>query len=132
MWDRCHILDAGDFEARVIEGTHSGFTSRSWTLDVHIKVLDTIFFGGLSCTIGCDLSGKGGAFAGSTKTGATRGGPGQGIALSISDRDDGVVEGGMHMGNPIGDLPLNLLFDVTSRFSHQLCSRRWLEAAISA
>lgn len=63
MRDRRHILDAGDFEAGVVKRAYGGFTTRAGTFDVNVKILHTIFLGGLATAIGCYLSGKGSALA---------------------------------------------------------------------
>src|SRR5690606_40093529 len=101
MRDWRHVGDAGDFITTAIQSTNGRFTSRTWTLDVHVEVLEAVFQCRLTSTLCSYLSSKGGAFTRTTETGATGSGPGQRIALTIGDSDDGVFKRGMDAGYAI-------------------------------
>jgi len=64
---------------------------------------------GATGRLGSDLGRKRGGLARTTETGATRGSPRQGVALTVGDRDDRVVEGRVDVCNAVGNVLLDFL-----------------------
>src|SRR5690606_10142703 len=113
-----HIRNAGDLEADRIQRANGRFTTGARALDAHFEVLHAAFLRGLACSLGCNLSGERRALARTLEAGAAGRGPRQGIALAIGDRDDGVVERSMDVGNTLGNVLLDLLAYAYVSFSH--------------
>src|SRR2546421_184286 len=53
-----------------------------------------------------ELGGEGGRLAGPLEADVARGGPGQGVAGAVGDRDDRVVERRLDVGLPVNDVLL--------------------------
>ena len=109
MGNRGDIHNTDDFETGRVQGAHCRFTAGTWPLHIYLQILDTEFldyithfFGGYLCSKGCALTGA-------AKAGTTGGTPGQSIALAVGNGDDGVVEGGVHVGDALGHVLLHLL-----------------------
>src|SRR5690606_6044212 len=98
MRDGRHVGDAGDFITAGVQCADCGFAARAWALDVHIEVLQTVFQCSLASALGGNLGGERSRLTRTTETGTTRGGPGQRIALTVGDGNDGVIEGSVDVG----------------------------------
>src|SRR5690606_37578270 len=94
---RRHIRDRGDADAESAQRAHRGFAARTGTLDFDIEVLNALFNGCATGHFRCHLSSKRSRLARTLETLATRRSPGQSVALAIGDRNDRVVEGGVHV-----------------------------------
>src|SRR6185437_4633022 len=104
--NRRDIDDVEHLVAQRVQRTHRRLATRARALDAHFHRL-----------LGGHLGSERGGLARTTETGAAGSGPRQGIALTIGDGDDGVVEGGLHVGHGIRDNALDLLLGL-DRLSH--------------
>lgn len=100
MRDWRHVGDAGDLVAAAVQCTNGGFTTRTWTLDVYVEVLQAVFQRSLTSTFSSNLGCERGGFARTTETRTTGGRPGQSIALTVGDGHDGVVERSVDVAMP--------------------------------
>ena len=105
------VGDAADLVTTRIQSTHGRLTTRAGAFDAHVQVLQAILESSLTGTLGRYLGSERGAFARTTEAGTTGGSPAQGVALTVGNGDDGVVERRVDVGNPINDC-LFLLFYV--------------------
>ena len=109
MGNRCHIFNTGHPESRCLKCGHSTFASTTRAVDFHLYLdqthLSGLARGGFSST----LSGEGGALAGTLEADLSRRFRHQNVAVDICDRDKGVVERRLDVGNALGDVPSNLL-----------------------
>jgi hypothetical protein len=90
--DRCHITNRSDTDAQCTQCAHRRFTTWAWAFDFDVEVFNTLFHRCTAGHFGGDLGCKWCGFTRTFETLATRRRPRQGIALAISDRDDGVVK----------------------------------------
>src|SRR5690606_30317764 len=120
MRDGRHVGDAGDFVTTGVQSTHSGFTTRTRTLDVHVEVLQAVFQSSLASALGSHLGSERGGLTGAAETGTTGGSPGQGVTLTVSDGHDGVIERRVDMGDAIHHCLFDFLTSTSSRLSHDL------------
>src|SRR5687767_9255365 len=97
--DRRDVGDVGDLQAAGVERTDSGLAARAGALDAHFHHLHAVFLRGSASLLGGDLRGEPRALTRATETATTGRRPRQGVALTIGDRDDGVVERRVHMGD---------------------------------
>ena len=101
MRDRRDICDAGDLETATVEGADSRFATRAGTAHADLDVLQTMLLSGNASLLGSHLGCKGRALARTAETATAGSRPRQGVALTIGDRDDGVVERRVHVRNAI-------------------------------
>ena len=109
--NRRHIRDGSDADAQGTQGTNGRLTTRAWTLDLNVEVLDALL---LSCTTShfrCNLGCKRGRFARTLEALATRRSPRQCIALAIGDRDDGVVERSVNVCDAVSNVLADFFTD---------------------
>jgi hypothetical protein len=106
---RRHIRNTGNFKSDCIQSTHGGLTARTGALDANFKILHTALLSRLAGSLGSNLRSKWRALARALETCATGGRPGQCIALTISNRDDRIVEGSMDVGDALGKFFLTFL-----------------------
>src|SRR5687767_12723117 len=99
--NRRDVRNVGDLQAAGIERTDSGLAARARALDAHFHHLHAMLLRGVASLLGGDLRGERGALTRATEAAATGRRPRQSVALPISDRDDGVVEGRMHVRDRI-------------------------------
>src|SRR6476660_6208218 len=109
MGHRSHIGDRRDADTQCAQGAHRGLTARTRTLDVNIEVLDALVNGGAARHFRGHLSSEWSGLARALEALATGRCPRQSVALTVSDRDDGVVERGVHVGNTVGNVLPDLL-----------------------
>src|SRR5690606_15081339 len=107
--NRGHVGDRRDADAQRSQRAHGGFTTRAGTLDFHVQVLDALFDRGAASHFGRHLCGKRRGLARTLETLTAGRSPRKSIALAISDRDDGVVEGSVNVGNAVADVLADLL-----------------------
>src|SRR5690606_28885270 len=112
--DGRHVDDVGDLVADVVERTYGRLAARTRTLDAHFQRLHAVVERGLACLLGGDLRGERGRLARTAETRAARGRPRQRVALAVGDRDDGVVERSVDVGDAVGDDALDLLLRLCS------------------
>src|SRR5690606_3490021 len=118
MRDGRHVGDAGDFIAAAVKSTHCGLTTWTGTLDIHVKVFQTIFQRGLTSALCSHLGSGRGGLTRTAEARSTGGSPGQRIALTVSDGQDGVVKRGVDVSDPLNDCFFDLLTRTSSRFCH--------------
>jgi hypothetical protein len=94
--------------------TNRRFTTWTWAFDSDVKILDTLLLRSPSCNLGGNLRGKWRALARALEALTTTRCPSQSTTLTVGDRNDGVVERSVNVGNPIRHVFSNLL-------SHTLC-----------
>jgi hypothetical protein len=129
---RCNIRDTGNLETCIVQSPDRRFSTGPRTFDVYIQILDTIILDHLTDTIRRYLSCEGRAFARTTKTRSTRSRPCQCVTLTVRDRYDGVVEGGMNMRNSITDTLLDLFLGTATRFCHFLfLQKRYIKSRLA-
>jgi len=97
------VGDAADLVTTRIQRTHGRLTTRAGAFDAHVQVLQAILESSLTGTLGRYLGSERGAFARTTEAGTTGGSPAQGVALTVGNGDDGVVERRVDVGNPINE-----------------------------
>jgi len=102
--DRCHVSNRSDADTECTQGTNRRLATRTWTLDFDVQVLDTLFLCSTTGHFRSDLSSKGGRFTRAFETLSTRRSPRQGVALAVSDRDDGVVERRVNVCNAVSNV----------------------------
>ncbi|MNP33009.1 hypothetical protein D3C76_1262210 [compost metagenome] len=118
MRDWRHVGDAGDLVAAAVQCTNGGLTTWTWTLDVNVEVLQTIFQRSLTSTFGSYLSSERGGLARTAETRTAGGSPGQSVTLTIGDGHDGVVERRVDVGDAINHCLFDFLTRTSSRFCH--------------
>src|SRR3990167_7484502 len=104
-----HVGDRVDADAEGTQSTNRRFATRTWALDLDVQVLDALLDGSTTSHLGSHLGGKGRRLARAFETLTTRRSPGQSIALTIGDGDDGVVERSVHVGNAVGNVLADFL-----------------------
>src|ERR1700733_11837201 len=107
--DRRDVGNARDLQPAGVEGTHRRLATRTGAGHAHLDVLHPMLLGGGAGLLGRHLGRKRRALARTAKATATRGGPGQRIALPIGDRDDRVVERCMHVSDRVEHVFARLL-----------------------
>src|SRR5690606_26634773 len=77
-------------------------------LDTHVERLDAVFHGLASGLFGGNLCCERRGFARALETGATSSRPRQGVALTVGDGDDSVVERGVNVRDAVRNALLDL------------------------
>src|SRR3989344_2844081 len=118
-----HVRNRRDADAQGTQCADRRFTARTGTLDFNVKVLDTLIDGSAAGHFRSHLGCEWGGLARTLETLSTGRCPRQGIALAIGDRDDGVVERGVHVCNTVRNVLPDLLANALScvigrRLSH--------------
>src|SRR6056297_2185192 len=103
MRNRRHVDDVRNLEADRIQRADRRLTTRTRPVHSDFKVLQTMLLSCATRVLGSNLRRERSRLAGAAKTGATAGCPRQGIALPVSDRDDGVVERRMHVSDSVNN-----------------------------
>ena len=101
MRNRSDILDGVDFEAGGLQCTDCGFTSGTRALDIDFDGLHTMIDGNLCGGFSGILCSERSRFLRTAEAELAGAGPGYGVALKVSDRYDGVVEGGLNMSRTV-------------------------------
>src|SRR5690606_34259650 len=119
--NRRHVLNMGNLVTTGVQRPNGRLATRTRAFHPHFQILQAIILGGVSGVFGSHLGRERGALARATETRATRGRPGQRVALTISDGNDGVIERSVYVSDAIRNGPRYLLptcATVSFRFSH--------------
>src|SRR6185369_5431850 len=73
---------------------------------MHLDPLDTVLHALAGRGVGGHLSGEGGRLARALEPGRAGGLPAHDVPLGVGDRDDGVVEAGLDVGDPVRNVLL--------------------------
>ena len=119
MWYRSDVRDARDLESRVVQRTHRRFPSGSRSLHHHFQILQTVLRRRLAGLHRRDLRRKRSTLSRSLESARPCGRPCERIALTVGDRDHGIVERGMYMGNTVADGATDLLLRSRLRLGHR-------------
>ena len=110
-----HIANRSDLKANSLQSTQSRFTARTRAAHHNVQHFHPVFTRLAARIFSGNLRRVRGGFAAALEALRTRRRPSDGIALRISDRHDGIVEGGQHMRNTGRDvLPFLALYRATS------------------
>lgn len=92
MGNGCNIADKCNVKAGCLQGTQGSFSAGPWSFYVNLNVLHPVFLrflGGVVCSkLRCERR----ALAGALKTLTASTGPGYGVAIHVSDGNEGIVE----------------------------------------
>jgi len=110
MGNRRYILDQNHIESRSLKRPQGSLSTSTWTLHVHLNISHPVFHGLLCRILCCKLGCKRRALPGALKTLNPSAGPRDDIATRVRNGDDGVVECGLNMGNPVQDVLLLFSF----------------------
>src|SRR5690606_30679344 len=122
---RGHVGDRIDADAQRSQGAHRRFTTRTRALDLDVEVLDALFLRCAASHFSGHLGSERRGLARALEALTTRRSPGQGVALTVRDGDDGVVERGVHVGDAVRNVLADLLAHTTGSavrrcFSHDV------------
>ncbi len=104
MRDGSDVLDGGHFDTEGLNGTHSGLTAGARTTKANFSFTETMAHRLTAGILSNDLSGVCGTFTGTTETHLASSGPADHTTCAVSDRDDGVVKGGVNVHQTLGDV----------------------------
>src|SRR5690242_11615309 len=113
--NRRHIGDRGDLDAKTMQCAHCRLATRAGTLDPHFEVLHAVFHRHTAGRLGSNLRRERRGLARALEALTARGRPGKRVALTIGDRDDGVVERRVNVNHALGDVLLDLLANALRR-----------------
>src|SRR5262249_3010920 len=100
--DGRHVGDAADLQAQCVERADRGLPAGAGPFDAPLGVLDAALLRRAARLLGGHLGGERRRFARAFETGCAGGRPRQRVALAVGDRDDGVVEGSVDVGDALG------------------------------
>src|SRR5580698_4205124 len=109
MGDRRDVFNVGDLQTAAVQRTHRRFASRSGTHHAHLDILHPVLLRRRTGALGRHLRGERGRLARAAEAAAARGRPGQRVALTVGDGDDGIVERGVHVRDRVQDVLARLL-----------------------
>src|SRR5512134_469022 len=115
---RRHVGYLRDLEAGRVERAHRRLAPRSRALDMHLEVLHAALLGKRARASGSHLSGEGRALARALEAVRAAGRPRERVALAVRNGDDGVVEGGVDVGDALRHVLLDLLAYPGAGFGH--------------
>ena len=129
---RRHVRNRRDANTQSTQGTNRRFATWTWPFDFNIQIFDPLFHGSATCHFRGNLSSKRSRLARTLKALTTRRRPRQSIALTIGNRDDGVIEGRMHVGDTVRNVLADLLAHalcgvIGGRLSHTVLSSLFLQ-----
>ena len=104
MGDGGDVLDAGHLDAGGGQGPDGRLTAGAGASHQHVDPAHTVLHGPLGALLGRQLGGEGGGFPRSLEPHVAGRCPGQNVPLRIGDRDDGVVEGALDVGDAERDV----------------------------
>src|SRR5205823_1918426 len=117
-----YVLDGANFKSSRVQRTDGRFASGAGAVDADFQHTDTMFAGLVGGGHGRLLRGKRSALTRPTEAERTSALPGERPALAISNGDNGVVEGGLDVSNPMRDvLALLLLKNLLFAFGAGSC-----------
>lgn len=103
-----HIPDQGNFQTSSLQGSNSSLPSSARTTNHDFSLTHTLIDSPPSSTFCSRLSSKGRAFFSAFKAAGAGGSPRNHFPAAIGNRDNGVVEGGLNVGDPVGNVSLLL------------------------
>ncbi len=109
MRDRGDITDAGDIQPRALQRTDGGFAAATRARYVHFHLPETVSHCLLGGITGGHLRRIGRALARALEAGRPGRRPGNDVALGVSQRDDGIVEGRLNVRRTFRNIFLFLL-----------------------
>jgi len=115
MGNRRHIGNRVDADTQRSQGANRRLTAWTGTLDFDVEVLDTLFLSSATGHFGSHLSSEGSGLTRALETLTTGRSPRQGVALTVSDGDDGVVERRVHVSNTVCNVLADFLADNEQR-----------------
>src|SRR4029077_6837946 len=98
------VGDRGDLEAGWLEAADRRLAARARALDADLRCLQAVLHRLARRRLGGDLGGERRALARALEALASGRPPGDDVALGVAEADDGVVEGGEHVGVPDRDV----------------------------
>src|SRR5690606_2111142 len=129
------VGNARNLDAQRIERAHRRFTAGAGALDAHFEGLDAIFHGNATSRFSGNLRGERRRLARALEACATRRRPRQGVALTVGDGDDGVVERSVNVRDAVRDVLLDLFAHARSAaggsFRHNPVPRLFLQGRSS-
>ncbi len=114
MWHRRNVSNHIDTNTKGGKRTNRRFATRSWTFDLDIKVLDTLFNGCATSNFRSYLSSKWSRLTRTFETLSTGRCPRQRIALTIGDCNDRVIKRSVNVCNTVS-------YIFTNFFANTLC-----------
>src|SRR5262245_51485220 len=107
--DRRDVGNAGDLQTTGIQRAHRGFTTGAGATDADFDVLHAVLLRRDSRLLSRHLRRERRRLARTAEAATTRRRPGKRVSLAVGDRDDGVVEGSVHVGDAVEDVLARLL-----------------------
>src|ERR1035437_2907925 len=111
VWNRRHVANRAYFDARCRQRTHGGFAARSRTADPHIHAAHPVIPRHVRGIRRGLLGGKRRALARSPEAERSRTLPRQNVAIPVCDGHDRVVEGRLHIRQPMRHVLALLLLE---------------------
>src|SRR5690606_18774242 len=113
--------NAGDLDAQGVQRANRGFAARTRSLHEHVERLDAVFHCLASGLFGSNLCGERRGLARALEPGTTSGRPRQGVALTVGDGDDSVVERSVDVRDAVGNTLLDLLASARGAAGGSFC-----------
>ena len=111
MRDRGYVLDYGNFEADGLHGADCRLTTGAGPLDANLDFLESMTHSLTAGVLGNHLGGIGRALTRSLEAHLAGTGPSKNGTAHVGDADDGVVESGLNVCDPMGDVLATLGLD---------------------
>src|SRR5581483_4037685 len=102
--DRRDVLDTGHLDPGVLDGADGGLPPRAGPLHQHVDLADAMLHRPAGGRLGRHLGGERRRLARPLEADVAGRGPGDGVPLLVGDRDDGVVERRLDVGDAVGDV----------------------------
>src|SRR6267142_1697477 len=109
--ERRDVLDAGDFQAGVLELDNRLLAACAGAFDLDFDLDHAVLAGLLGSLFGSAAGGEGGALAGAFEADGAGRRPGESLAAGVGDGHHGVVEGRLDVGDAAGDAFADALLD---------------------
>src|SRR5262249_51030497 len=103
------VRDAGDLQTTGVEGADCRLSAGARTANSHFNVLHAVLLRRDSRLLSRHLRRERRRLARTAEAATTRRRPGKRVSLAVGDRDDGVVEGSVHVGDAVEDVLARLL-----------------------
>src|SRR5262245_8406258 len=107
---RGDVLDGLHVQASGLQGGDGGFPAGAGALDLDLDLLDAELGGLLGAGLGGALGGERGALAAALEADGAGAGVAERVAVGVGDRDDGVVERRLDVGDAPADVAPGLAF----------------------
>ena len=109
MGNRRGVFDGEDLKSDGRKGADRGFAAGAGALDFDVDLAEALIEGGFASRTRGELRRERGGFLRAFVAKAASGLSGNDVALRVGDGDDGVVEGGVDVGDAAGEGALDLL-----------------------